>query len=86
MALMKLIVFVEFCLIPNCFLPPTAEVGGKLIHQVVASQNNFLSPWKEPHWQHCSVDAFHEFVNRPEAALACLPRVWCQQESKKGVK
>ena len=42
MALMKLIVFVEFCLIPNCFLPPTAEVGGKLIHQVVASQNNFL--------------------------------------------
>ena len=27
MTLMKLIVFVEFCLIPNCFLPPTAEVG-----------------------------------------------------------
>ena len=86
MALMKLIVFVEFCLIPNCFLPPTAEVGGKLIHQVVASQNNFLPTWKEPHWQHSSVDAFHEFVNRAEAALACLPRVWCQQESKKGVK
>ena len=55
--LMKLIVFVEFCLIPNCFLP-TIEVGGQ-----VCSQNNFL-PQERQHTRkgNRAVDAFLEFV------------------------
>ena len=67
--LMKLIVFVEFCLIPNCFLP-TIEVGGQ-----VCSQNNFL-PQERQHTRkgNRAVDAFLEFVKTSPGCIGLSTR------------
>ena len=82
--LMKLIVFVEFCLIPNCFLP-TIEVGGQ-----VCSQNNFL-PQERQHTRkgNRAVDAFLEFVKTSPGciglstrSLALTPIKRCQIDVK----